>query len=95
MMFDLQSVELRYGQTVALSELDLKLTEGEQVCLIGPSGAGKSSLLGLLNGRLPSTQGSVQVQGLVLNEVAASELRELRRGLAWIPQDLGLSLIHI
>lgn len=90
MMFDLQSVELRYGQTVALSELDLKLTEGEQVCLIGPSGAGKSSLLGLLNGRLPSTQGSVQVQGLVLNEVAASELRELRRGLAWIPQDLGL-----
>ena len=89
-MFELQSVDLRYGGTVALQGVDLKLEKGEQVCLIGPSGAGKSSLLGLLNGHTPATAGQMRVEGEELAQLSAQKLREVRSRMAWVPQDLGL-----
>ncbi len=89
-MFTLQSVELRYGGTVALDGLDLDIKSGEQVCLIGPSGAGKSSLLGLLNGRTAATSGHVSVEGTDLAKLSGKELQKLRSRIAWVPQDLGL-----
>lgn len=89
-MFRLESAELRYGETVALSGLDLQLEPGEQVCLIGPSGAGKSSLLGLLNGRLEPTSGQVLVDGQDLAEQSGKILQRTRSRIAWVPQDLGL-----
>ena len=89
-MFELESVGLHYGNTVALSDLDLKIGAGEQVCLIGPSGAGKSSLLGLLNGRISATKGRVVVGEQALAGLLGKPLRDLRAGIAWVPQDLGL-----
>lgn len=89
-MFELQSVDLRYGGTVALHGVDLTFEKGEQVCLIGPSGAGKSSLLGLLNGRTQATAGKVLVEGQGLSDLSAKKLRLVRSCIAWVPQDLGL-----
>ena len=89
-MFELQSVGLRYGGTVALQDLTLEVKAGEQVCLIGPSGAGKSSLLGLLNGRLEATEGKVLVEGQSFADLTGKTLRKARSRIAWVPQDLGL-----
>lgn len=89
-MLDFQSVTLRYGGIVALSELDLKIEQGEQVCLIGPSGAGKSSFLGLCNGRIQATNGKVILHDRDFGQTRGKELTRLRSQIAWIPQDLGL-----
>ena len=89
-MFNIQSVSVRYGGMEALKDLTLSIREGEQVCLIGPSGAGKTTLLGLLNGRVQPAAGQVMVGGQDLSAISSRQLREVRKQLAWVPQNLGL-----
>ncbi|HEY7130775.1 MAG TPA: ABC transporter ATP-binding protein, partial [Candidatus Limnocylindrales bacterium] len=56
-------VTRRYGETVALDSVDLRIAAGETVALLGPNGAGKSTAIGLMLGLLDPTAGSVEVLG--------------------------------
>jgi phosphonate transport system ATP-binding protein len=47
-LFELQHVNVFYGQNPALRDITLRIQEGETVAVIGPSGAGKSTLLNQL-----------------------------------------------
>ncbi len=47
----------------ALGPVDLEIAAGELVCIVGPSGCGKTTLLHLLAGFTPPTEGSVAVAG--------------------------------
>jgi putative hydroxymethylpyrimidine transport system ATP-binding protein len=50
---------LRYGGRVVFDTLELELPGGRTTCLLGPSGVGKTSLLRLIAGLAPDTQGDV------------------------------------
>jgi ATP-binding cassette subfamily B protein len=52
-----------------LSGVDLDLPAGSVVAVVGENGAGKSTLIGLLTGMLKPTTGSVQVDGVDLNDL--------------------------
>jgi ABC-2 type transport system ATP-binding protein len=56
-----EAVTRRYGATVALDGVDLRIAAGETVALLGPNGAGKSTAIGLLLGLLDPTAGHVTV----------------------------------
>jgi ABC-type glutathione transport system ATPase component len=43
--------------TSALVDINLRIEEGEFVCLLGPSGCGKSTLLKIIAGLIPATVG--------------------------------------
>lgn len=47
------------GDNLALTDVDLTISEGETVALLGPSGCGKSTLLSILGGLLAPTSGTV------------------------------------
>jgi NitT/TauT family transport system ATP-binding protein len=51
-------------EVVALKGIDLKITQGEFVCLLGPSGCGKSTLLNAIAGFSLPTAGNIQIQGI-------------------------------
>lgn len=51
----------RYGDVLALDDIDLKVTAGSVYGLIGPNGAGKTTLLGILAGLKRPTNGSVEM----------------------------------
>lgn len=78
------------GGTVALTGVDLDIAAGDFSVLVGRSGGGKSTLLRALNGSIKPTTGSVVVDGIDLGRVKGSELRTLRSGIAFIPQQFNL-----
>jgi branched-chain amino acid transport system ATP-binding protein len=58
-----RNLSRRFGGLVAVSDVDLDLTEGRLLGVIGPNGAGKSTLINLLTGQLKPTTGTVHIDG--------------------------------
>src|SRR6476660_1276383 len=51
------------SQTPALVDINLRIEEGEFICLLGPSGCGKSTLLKIIAGLIPATSGRITISG--------------------------------
>ncbi len=60
---DVQGLTVRYGDTLAVADLDLNIPAGQTVALLGPNGAGKSSTVNACLGLLRPAAGSVSVLG--------------------------------
>lgn len=56
-----QDLEVRYGDAVALANLDLQLPAGTSLAVVGANGSGKSTLLGALAGTIEPSVGQVEV----------------------------------
>jgi ribosome-dependent ATPase len=83
-------VSLRYGNTLALDNLNLELPGRCMVGLIGPDGVGKSSLMALLSGARKMQAGRIEVLG---GDIAdAAHRRALCPRIAYMPQGLGKNL---
>lgn len=67
----------------ALAGIDFDLAPGERVALVGPSGAGKTTVASLLLGFIQPSAGRITVDGL---DLAALDMDDWRRRLAWVPQ---------
>ncbi len=72
---NIQGLSHRYGDRVALHELNLTVRAGEIFGLLGPNGGGKTTLFRLLTTLLPLQQGEVSVLGFDLK----TETHEIRR----------------
>jgi energy-coupling factor transporter ATP-binding protein EcfA2 len=78
-----RGVTVRYGDLVAVREVDLTLRAGELVALMGRNGSGKSSLLWAIQGSGRRQAGSVQVGG---RETRGLGPRQARRLVGMVPQ---------
>jgi putative spermidine/putrescine transport system ATP-binding protein len=56
---ELVAVTKRYGTTVAVDNIDLKIAAGTYCCLLGPSGCGKTSTLRMIAGHETVTSGDI------------------------------------
>jgi len=66
-----QNVSKRYGDVVAVTNLDLAVVEGEFLSLLGPSGCGKTTTLRMIAGFEQPTTGIVTLAGHPVNGVPA------------------------
>jgi ABC-2 type transport system ATP-binding protein len=82
----LQGVSYRFGDHLAVSDLDLSVETGECFGLLGPNGAGKTTTIRLLNTLLPLQDGEVRVFGLDVRHEAMA----VRRLLGYVPQQLSI-----
>jgi branched-chain amino acid transport system ATP-binding protein len=87
-LLELRDLEVRYGGIRAVKGIDLRVDEGELVCLIGANGAGKSSTLKAICGLAPVYAGSVRYDGADTTRARVHELP--RRGLVMVPEGRGV-----
>ncbi|HKY35356.1 MAG TPA: ATP-binding cassette domain-containing protein [Polyangiaceae bacterium] len=78
---ELNEVRVKAGGHDVLTDVDLRVPSGSHVAVVGASGAGKSTLLGLLLGLHVPSEGTLQVDGLPLDEAG---LERLRDQTAWV-----------
>jgi len=58
-----EKVTKKFGNTIAVNNVDLKINRGEIFGLIGPNGAGKSTIMKMISTLLTPTSGEVRVFG--------------------------------
>ncbi len=77
---ELVDIGMRFGGTVALSDVSFRVEPAERVGLIGPNGAGKTTLLGVVSGLLRPTSGSVHRRGRDVTALSAEARARLGIG---------------
>ncbi|AJE47104.1 ABC transporter ATP-binding protein [Celeribacter indicus] len=85
--YDLELVHLtkRYGDTIAVRDLNHRFAPGSYVCLLGPSGCGKSSTLRMIAGHEDVSEGSIVLDGQDVSWMAPAQ-----RGTAMMFQNYAL-----
>jgi len=68
---------LRGDSGYALQNINLKIPKGKTIAIVGQSGSGKSTLVDMLPRFYDPTEGSITIDGIALNELSISQLRNL------------------
>src|SRR6202790_2067543 len=82
---ELVSVAKRFGATVAVDRISLKIPGGSYCCLLGPSGCGKTSTLRMIAGHESITEGDI-----LIRDVNVWGLPPTKRGTAMMFQSYAL-----
>ena len=62
-IIDIKNVSKRFGEKIALNNINLYVRKGEFMTILGPSGCGKTTLLRLLAGFETATEGVITIGG--------------------------------
>ncbi|HAY19242.1 MAG TPA: spermidine/putrescine ABC transporter ATP-binding protein [Clostridiales bacterium] len=62
-IIDIKNVSKRFGEKVALHNINLYVRKGEFMTILGPSGCGKTTLLRLLAGFETASEGNITIAG--------------------------------
>lgn len=89
-MLKLQNVNRRFGDKLAVKDVNLTIASGEMVGVIGSSGAGKSTLLRMINQLIAVSDGSIEFDGTNVSSLKGSDLRNWQRDCAMIFQQFNL-----
>lgn len=86
-IIEARNIVKRFGGTLAVDDVSLAVPPGEIHGLVGENGAGKSTLMRVLAGILTPTEGTVLVDGQVLEGGAAEAIEA---GISLVHQELSL-----
>src|SRR6202048_2723506 len=82
---ELVSVTKRYGETLAVDCISLRIPRSSYCCLLGPSGCGKTSTLRMIAGHESISEGDI-----LIGDVNVAGLPPTRRGTAMMFQSYAL-----
>ncbi len=87
-MILLENVSKQYdGGKFAVRDVSLRVPAGQMLVLLGGSGCGKTTTLKMINRLIEPTSGRIEVNG---QDVRAADPVELRRGIGYVFQGIGL-----
>jgi len=76
----------RFGERVAVDQVDLAIAEGEIFGLLGPNGSGKTTIIRMLCGVLTPTAGSAHVSGHDI----ATDAERVKKVIGYVSQKFSL-----
>lgn len=83
-LLSVQGLNVFYGESHILRDVDLTVRPGQMVCLIGRNGVGKTTLLKTVIGLLQQRGGRVQLEGEDVSSLGPHH--RARRGIGYVPQ---------
>lgn len=81
----LKNVTKRYGNVLAVDNIDLEIKDKEFIVLVGPSGCGKSTTLRMVAGLEEITEGTIMIGDTVVNDIPPKD-----RDIAMVFQNYAL-----
>ncbi|MGB3237764.1 MAG: urea ABC transporter ATP-binding subunit UrtE [Geitlerinemataceae cyanobacterium] len=83
-MLKISSLNVYYGESHILRDVDLSVPQGQMVCLIGRNGVGKTTLLKTIMGLLSPRQGDIEYQNASILKNTTD--KRARQGIGYVPQ---------
>ncbi|MEI6380765.1 MAG: urea ABC transporter ATP-binding subunit UrtE [Cyanobacteriota bacterium ELA615] len=83
-MLEISDLDVYYGESHILRNVNLSVAPGEMVCLIGRNGVGKTTLLKTIMGLLSPRSGMITLNGQPI--VSKSPDRRAKMGIGYVPQ---------
>ncbi|MFO1068790.1 MAG: urea ABC transporter ATP-binding subunit UrtE [Geminicoccaceae bacterium] len=83
-MLSVESLDLHYGASQALWNVNLAAEVGKITCVIGRNGVGKTSTMRAIVGHAKPSRGSIKWEGQDISGLPSFE--RARRGIAFVPQ---------
>jgi ABC-2 type transport system ATP-binding protein len=81
-----ENLTRRFGQLVAVENVNLRVSSGQFFGFLGPNGAGKSTTIKMLTGLLAPSSGTTQILGLDLLKSTV----EVKRQIGVVPEGMAL-----
>jgi len=83
---ELSGLTKKFGEIIAVNNIDLVIRRGEMFSIVGPDGAGKTTTIRMLCGITEPTSGSAKI----LDHDLAAELEEAKRHIGYLSQRFSL-----
>lgn len=84
-MLKVRDLSAGYGPLQVLHNIGFEVAAGEVVAVVGSNGAGKTTLLRAINGIIPATSGTVEVDGSPVSGLPAE--RMAGKGMTHVPEN--------
>ena len=85
-MIRIVNVTKKFGQKVALKNINLEIADGETLAIIGGSGSGKSTLLRLMIGLIQPTSGEIWIGDDEISRMSEKEIMRVRLRMGMVFQ---------
>lgn len=76
-ILETKNLEKRFGGLIAVNQLDFSAVKGEILGIIGPNGSGKTTVINLVAGVLPVTNGEMIFKGVDVTGLPAHERNQM------------------
>ncbi len=83
-MLQVSKLNVYYGESHILRDVDLSVPVGQMVCLIGRNGVGKTTLLKTIMGLLKPRTGTINFAGKPITSISTD--KRARLGIGYVPQ---------
>jgi len=86
MMVSVNKLSFSRASRVIFDDITINIRRGKITAIMGPSGTGKTTLLKLIGGQLRPQTGTINVDGIIVNQLSRQRLFELRQRMGMLFQ---------
>ena len=84
-LLELEGISAGYGEAVVLTDISLKLPEGQALALLGRNGTGKTTLVNTIVGLTRRRAGIIRLGGMDVTRLRPDQ--RAMAGIGWVPQE--------
>lgn len=85
-MIEVKNVTKKYGNKIAVDNINFEVKDGEVVGFLGPNGAGKSTTMNMITGFIEPTDGTIMING---NDIS-KKAKKAKKQIGYMPENVPL-----